>query len=94
MGHPQHGNRPAVNVNIGLAALEPFSYTELDDPDESLCDVDIGDLYTHITDRFAKISQAEIDANLKEFNEGISVLAIPTLFLRYPPKFLANYVAF
>lgn len=65
----QHAKRLAVN--IGAAALEPFIYAELDDPDEGLDDVEIGDLYTHIMDRFATISQTEIDANLKEFNEGI-----------------------
>ena len=65
----QHGKRLAVN--IGAAALEPFIYAELDGPDEGLDDVEIGDLYTHIMDCFATISQTEIDANLKEFNEGI-----------------------
>ena len=65
----QHGKRLAVN--IGAAALEPFTYAELDDPDEGLADVEVADLYTHIMDRFARISQTEIDANLKEFYEGI-----------------------
>jgi hypothetical protein len=60
-----------IAVNIGAAALEPFVYAELDDPDEGLDDVQIRDLYDHIMERFAKISQTEIDENLLEFNEGI-----------------------
>ncbi|KAL7531195.1 hypothetical protein ACHAXR_003897, partial [Thalassiosira sp. AJA248-18] len=60
-----------IAVDIGARALEPFVYAELDDPDEGLDGVNIRDLYDHIMDRFAKISQVEIDANLVEFNEGI-----------------------
>ena len=65
----EHGKRLAVN--IGAAALEPFVYAELDDPDEGLNGVEIITLYDHIMDRFATISQTEIDSNLVEFNEGI-----------------------
>ena len=65
----EHGRR--IAVNIGSAALEPFVYAELDDPDEGLDDVNISDLYDHVMDRFAKISQTEIDDNLAEFNKGI-----------------------
>ncbi len=60
-----------IVVNIGAAAFEPFVIAELDDPDEGLNDVEVRDLYDHIMDRFAKISQQEIDDNLKSFNEGI-----------------------
>jgi hypothetical protein len=65
----EHGKR--IAVNIGAAALEPFAYAELDEPDEGLDDVDIRALYDHVMDRFAKISQVEIDDNLAEFNKGI-----------------------
>ena len=65
----EHGRR--IAVNIGSAALEPFVYAELDEPDEGLDDVDIRSLYDHVMDRFANISQTEIDDNLAEFNKGI-----------------------
>jgi hypothetical protein len=64
-----HGRR--IAVNIGAAALDPFVYAELDDPDEGLNDTSIRDLYDHVMDRFAKISQTEIDENLVRFNDGI-----------------------
>ena len=62
-----HAKRLAVN--IGAQALEQFVYAELDDPDEGLNGVDIMDLYNHVMDRFATISQMEIDANMAEFME-------------------------
>ena len=69
----EHARR--IAVNIGAVALEPFVYAELDDPDEGLNDTTIRLLYDHVMDRFAHISQTEIDANLAEFNEGIMIQA-------------------
>lgn len=71
----EHAKR--ITVNIGAAAFDKFVYAELDDPDEGLNDVEIRDLYDHVMDRFASISQQEIDENLASFNEGID----PTLTL-------------
>ena len=64
-----HGRR--IAVNIGAAALDSYVYAELDEPDEGLNDITIRDLYDHVMDRFANISQCEIDENLASFNEGI-----------------------
>jgi hypothetical protein len=64
-----HGRR--IAVNIGAAAFEAYVYAELGDPDKGLNDVNIRMLYDHVMDRFAKISQLEIDSNLESFNEGI-----------------------
>jgi hypothetical protein len=64
-----HGRR--IAVNIGSAAFDEFVYAELDDPDEGLNGITVRDLYDHIMDRFAHISQQEIDENLATFNEGI-----------------------
>ena len=75
-----HGKRLAVT--IGAAALEDFTYAEIDDPDEGLNDVIIIDLYNHIMDRFANISQAEIDANLATFNEGIDATKTLAVYTR------------
>ena len=71
----EHARR--ITVNIGAAAFDKFVYAKLDDPDEGLNDVELRDLYDHVMDRFASISQQEIDANLVDFNEGID----PTLTL-------------
>ena len=65
------GHARRLAVNIGAAALEPFVYAKLDDPDEGLNNIEVRDLYDHIMDRFANISQAMIDKNLATFNEGI-----------------------
>ena len=65
------GHARRLAVKIGAAALEPFVYAELDDPDEGLSAIEIRDLYDHVMDRFANISQNEIDENLARFNEGI-----------------------
>ena len=62
-----HAKRLAVN--IGAQALEQFVYAELDDPDEGLNGVEIMILYNHVMDRFASISQLEIDSNMTEFME-------------------------
>ena len=75
----EHGKQLAVT--IGADALEDWTYAEIDDPDEGLNSVHIIDLYNHIMDRYANISQSEIDANLITFNEGID-----------PSKTLAIYI--
>ena len=71
-----------IGVNIGAAALEPFVYAELDDPDEGLNDISLRELYDHVMDRFAHISQEEIDANVARFNEGIDPTKTLALYTR------------
>lgn len=65
----QHAIR--IIVNQMQEAFDPFIYAELDDPDEGLTNVDIRAFIAHIIDRFATISQTEIDDNLIKFNTGI-----------------------
>ena len=43
----------------------------MDDLDEGLNGVGIQDLYDHVMDCFAQISQSKIDGNLITFNKGI-----------------------
>ena len=76
----EHGRQ--IAVTIGSAALEDWTYAELDDPDEGLNSVQVIDLYNHIMDRYAKISQSEIDANLKSFNEGIDPTKTLAIYIR------------
>ena len=75
----EHGRQ--IAVTIGAAALEDWTYAEIDDPDEGLNSIQVVDLYNHIMDRYATISQSEIDTNLNTFNEGID-----------PSKTLAIYI--
>ena len=56
-----------------LDQVDGCVYAKLDDPDEGLNDISIRDLYDHVIDCFAKISQCEIDTNLASFNEGINL---------------------
>ena len=80
----EHARR--ITVNIGAAAFEKFVYAELDDVDEGLNGVDLRSLYDHVMDRFASISQHEIDANLAEFNEGIDPSLTLAVYTRKQEK--------
>ena len=75
-----------IAVNIGAAALDPFVYAELDDPDEGLNGTKVRDLYDHVMERFAHISQQEIDANLATFNEGIDPSKTLAIYTRKQEK--------
>ena len=76
----EHARR--IVVNIGAAALDNFVYAELDDPDEGLTNVDIRSLYDHIMDRFATISQEEIDTNLATFHRGMDPSVTLAIYTR------------
>ena len=76
----EHGRQ--IAVTIGAAALEAWTYAELDDPDEGLNAVHIVDFYNHIMDRYANISQSEIDSNLISFNEGIDATKTLAIYIR------------
>jgi ribosomal protein S10 len=61
-----------IAVNLASEAIEDIYYAELDDPIEGLNGVEIQDLIEHIKDRYCHIDQANLDANLEKFNQGIN----------------------
>ena len=69
-------------VNIGAATFEPWVYAELDDPDEGLNGVTICQLYDHVTARYAKILQLEIDKNKQVFEQGIDATKTLAIYIR------------
>ncbi|HSN24444.1 MAG TPA: hypothetical protein VLS45_09830, partial [Methylomicrobium sp.] len=60
-----------IVVNQAAKAIEKVYYAELEDPIEGLNGVEIRDLIDHIRSRYCHIDQADLDANLERFNQGI-----------------------
>jgi hypothetical protein len=60
-----------IAVNLDSNAIDTIYYAELDDPIECLNSVEIQDIIDHIKDRYCHIDQADLDANLDKFNQGI-----------------------
>jgi hypothetical protein len=60
-----------IAVNLATEAIEDIYYAELEDPIEGLNGVEIQDLINNIRDRYCHINQADLDANLDHFHQGI-----------------------
>ena len=58
-------------VKLATEAIEDVYYAELEDPIEGLNGVEIRDLVDHIRDRYCYIDQADLDANIHRFQQGI-----------------------
>ena len=71
-----------IAVNLAADAIEEVFYAELDDPIEGLNAVKIQDLLDHIKDRYCHIDQADLDANLVRFNQGIDPSVPLILYIR------------
>ena len=60
-----------IAFNIATEAIDNVYYSELEDPIEGLDGVEIRNLIEHIRDCYCHIVQADLDANLDCFQQGI-----------------------
>eukprot|EP00804_Cyclotella_cryptica_P001474 CCRYP_003697-RA/>CCRYP_003697-RA protein AED:0.54 eAED:0.23 QI:0/0/0/0.5/1/1/2/0/223 len=67
---------------LAPAAIEGIYYTELDDPVKGLNSVEIQDIVDHIKDQYCHIDHADLNKNLKRFNQGIDPSAPLIMYIR------------
>eukprot|EP00804_Cyclotella_cryptica_P011595 CCRYP_012098-RA/>CCRYP_012098-RA protein AED:0.49 eAED:0.35 QI:0/0/0/1/1/1/2/0/275 len=60
-----------IAVNLATTAIKDVYYAEINDPVKGLNSVKIQDIVDHIKDQYCHINQADLDKNLKRFNQGI-----------------------
>jgi hypothetical protein len=71
-----------IVVNQAAEAIKKVYYTEIEDPTEGLNGVENKDFIDHICDHYCHIDQADLDANLDMFHQGIDPSLPPIVYIR------------
>ena len=82
-----------ITVNIGAAAFHSWVLVALEDPNEGINGVTVRDVYDYVTGNYATIPQAEVEDNLKKFNEPINTSRTLAVYIRKQELFqeMAEY---